>query len=94
VTTGEAGGITQHIGAYQVKLPEGERVTFLDTPATPPSAPCAPRRGRDGHRDPGGRGRRRRDAQTIEAINHAKASGAPIIVAINKIDKPDADPHG
>ena len=92
VAEGEAGGITQHIGAYQVKTKGGDKITFLDTPGHEAFTEMrAPRRQGNRYGRAGGRGRRRRHAADDRGDQPHQAAGVPMIVAINKIDKPEAN---
>jgi hypothetical protein len=87
----EFGGITQHIGAYQVTTSHG-KVTFLDTPGHEAFTAMRARGARHRHRHPRGRRRRRRDAADAGSDQHARAANVPIIVAVNKIDRPRPTP--
>jgi translation initiation factor IF-2 len=95
VVAGEAGGITQHIGAYQARSTRtADRPSPSSTPrVTRPSPPCVPVVPRPPTSRAGGGRRRRRHAQTIEAINHARAAEVPIVVAVNKIDRDNGRPN-
>ncbi len=91
VTDREAGGITQHIGAYVVEI-NGQKITFLDTPGHEAFTAMRMRAGkRYRYRSSGSCSRRWCNAADVEAINHAKAAGVEIIVAVNKMDKPSAN---